>query len=175
MHRMQLLSKFIEIYFPDTTQGCSNHDQSPASWAHILPEITVSNSACNTSLAALCTAQLGLWNYDALLGKKGSQIYGSSLGELRKAIRSIGCRKLVTPEATIASIVILSTYDVSLFAARSINKSNLVLYSSSQDHRDRILCAYTFGVRHVSYSFLEQASVKLRLAVYYFRKYELLA
>jgi hypothetical protein len=119
VHRMQLLSKFIEIYFPIATQGSqglqgpTRASQTPASWAHILPDITLTNSAYNTSLAALCLEQLGIWNHDPVLGKEGSQLYGSALGELRKTIGSISSRKLVAPEATLASIVILSTYEVS--------------------------------------------------------------
>jgi hypothetical protein len=116
---MQLLSTFfIEIYFPNSTQGGSKVGQTPAPWAYILPDITLTNSAYNTSLAALCLVQLGIWNHDPVLRKKGFQLYGCALGELRKTIGSIECRKLVAAEATLASIVILSTYEVSFVAVR---------------------------------------------------------
>jgi hypothetical protein len=117
LHRMQLLSKFIEIYFPEPAEGPTRVGQTPASWVYVLPDITLTNSAYNTSLAALCVAQLGIWNDDPVLGKESSQLYGSALGRLRKTIGSIGCRKLVAPEATLASIVILSTYEVSFVTA----------------------------------------------------------
>jgi Fungal specific transcription factor domain len=113
VHRMQILSKFIDIYFPTATQGPLRVGQTPASWAHVLPDITLTNSAYNTSLAALCLAQLGIWHHDPVLGKESSRLYSSALGELRKTIGSIGSRKLVAPEATLASIVILSMYEVS--------------------------------------------------------------
>jgi hypothetical protein len=63
VHRMQLLSKFIDIYFPKVTQGPTRVGQTHASWVHVLPEIAVTNSAYNTSLAALCVLQLGIWNH----------------------------------------------------------------------------------------------------------------
>jgi hypothetical protein len=47
-----------------------------------------------------------------ILEKESSHLYGSALGELRKTISLIGYRKLVAPEATLASILILSTYEV---------------------------------------------------------------
>jgi hypothetical protein len=117
VYMMQLLAKFIDIYFPNAAQSPSRVCQSPASWAHVLPYITRSNSAYNTSLAALCMAQLGIWNRDSVLRKESSRLYGSALGELRKTIGSISSYKLDAPEATLASIVILSTYEVSLIAA----------------------------------------------------------
>ena len=116
---MQLLSKFIEIYFPKPAEGSQGPQgpirasQTPASWVHILPDITLTNPAYNTSVAALCLEQLGIWNHDPVLEKEGSRLYGSALGELRKTIGSISSRKLVAPEATLASIVVLSTYEVS--------------------------------------------------------------
>jgi hypothetical protein len=119
VHRMQLLSKFIEIYFPKPAegsqgpQGPTRASQTPASWVHILPDITLTNPAYNTSVAALCLEQLGIWNHDPVLEKEGSRLYGSALGALRKTIGSISSRKLVAPEATLASIVVLSTYEVS--------------------------------------------------------------
>jgi hypothetical protein len=112
---MQLLSTFIEIYFPNSTQGGSKVGQTPASWAYVLPDIKLTNSAYNTSLAALCLVQLIIWNHDPVLRK--FQLYGCALGELRKTIGSIECRKLA-PEATLASIVILPTYEVSFVMVR---------------------------------------------------------
>jgi hypothetical protein len=172
VHRMQLLSKFIEIYFPEPAEGLTRVGQTPASWVHVLPDITLTNSAYNTSLAALCVAQLGIWNDDPVLGKESFQLYGSALGRLRKTIGSIGCRKLVAPEATLASIVILSTYEVSLSQLVSELNSNLCHCSSSRVHWGRIQGGCTFRVVLTFYSSLDQASVKLLWAVYFLRKYE---
>jgi hypothetical protein len=111
VYRTQLLSAFIGVYLPEAAQGPTIPGQTPASWVHILPDLTPTNPAYNTSLAALCVAQLGTWNHDLALMKESLRLYGTALGELRKTISS---RKLVAPEATLACIVILSTYEVSL-------------------------------------------------------------
>jgi len=111
LYRMQLLSTFIGVYLPEAAQGPTIPGQTPASWVHILPDLTQTNPAYNTSLAALCVAQLGTWNHDLALVKESLRLYGIALGELRNTINS---RKLVAPEATLACIVILSTYEVSL-------------------------------------------------------------
>ena len=158
---MQLLSKFIEIYHPNAGQGPTRAGETPASWVDVLPGITLTNSAYNTSLAALCVAQLGIWNHDVVLENESSQLYGSALGELRKMIGTIGSRKLGTPEATLASIVILSTYEVSIAVARIGTESNMNYYSNSRIDQSRILGGCTFGVVLTFYSFLDQASVKL--------------
>jgi hypothetical protein len=172
MHRMQLLSKFIEIYHPKVAQGPTRTGQTPASWVHVLPDITLTNSAYNKSLAALCLEQLGIWNHDLVLGNEGSQLYGSALGELRKTIGAIGGRKLGTPEATLASIVILTTYEVSIVAARIRTESNLSYCSSSRVRRGRILGGCMLRVVLTLYSFLDQASANLLWAVSSSRKYE---
>ena len=108
-HRMQLLSAFIEVYVPTTARSSVQDLQTPESWIYLLPDITMINSAYNKSLAALCLAQLGIWNRDTVLMSESFQLYGSALGELKK---TISCRNLGTPEATLASIAILSTYEV---------------------------------------------------------------
>lgn len=111
-----LLSKFIEIYFPNATLGPSTRaGEAHASWIHALPEITVTNSAYKLSLTALCVAQLGIWNHDPVLVKESSQLYVSALGELRK---SIGYKRLVAPEATLASTAIFSMYEVSVIVSK---------------------------------------------------------
>lgn len=161
-YRMQLLSKFIEIYLPEEAHNPTRAGQSSASWVHILPDITLTNSAYNTSLVALCVAQLAIWNHDHILQKESSQLYSSALGELRKTIGALGRRKLVAPEATLASIMILSLYEVSVVASRIRTESNLSHCSSFQDRRGRILGGYTFKVVLTFYRFLGQTSVKLQ-------------
>jgi hypothetical protein len=138
VYRMQLFTKFIEVYLPKTAQGPTRACQTPASWVYILPDITQTNSAYNTSLTALCIAQLGIWNNDTVMIKESSRFYGSALGELRK---TVSCRKPLAPEATMASIVILSTYEVSLVATvlRIVRLSDLSYCRFSVVRRDRIL------------------------------------
>lgn len=109
---VQLLSNFMGVYHPEEAHGPT----TPASWVHMLPDITLTDSAYNTSLAALCVEQLGSWNHDPVLVRESSRLYGSALGELRK---TIGGRKLAAPDATLANVVLLSTYEVSLVAAKN--------------------------------------------------------
>lgn len=115
IHRMQLLAKLIEVYVPESAQDPTTAGQAHACWVRALLDITPANSVYNISLAALCAVQLGIWNRDPVLVRESSQLYGSALGELRK---TIGCRKPVALEATLASTVILSTYEVSHILAR---------------------------------------------------------
>ena len=129
--RMALLCKFIEIYYPEAAHGPTRVGQTLASWVYILPDISITNSAYTTSLSALCLVQIGIWNHEPTLRKESSRIYGAALGELRKTIRSIGRQKLLAPEATLASIVILSTYEVSFALARTDIVTDLNNYSSS--------------------------------------------
>ncbi|KIN00042.1 hypothetical protein OIDMADRAFT_181273 [Oidiodendron maius Zn] len=119
VHRMQLLSKFLDVYFPIAAQAPTRASQTTC-WVYALPNISLTNCAYNTSLEALCVAQIGLWNHDPVLVKESSQLYGSALGELRK---TVGGRKLVAPEATLASTVILSTYE--LFSGQSSQNYSL--------------------------------------------------
>jgi hypothetical protein len=169
VHRLQLLSKFIEIYLPKAAHGVARAGQTPSSWVHMLPNITLTNSAYNTSLAALCVAQLGIWNHDPVLVRESSHLYSSALGELRK---TIGGQKLVAPEATLASIVILSTYQVSLVPAKIRTESKPRDCSSSLVHQRRVRFGCTSRVVLAFYSFLDQASMKLLLAVNSSQKYE---
>ena len=111
-NRMQLLSAFVWVYLPEVAQGPTRSGLTPASWVHTLPDLTLTNSAYNKSLAALCVAQLGAWNHNPVLVKESLRLYGAALVELGKTISS--SRKLLAPEATLASVVILSTYEVSL-------------------------------------------------------------
>lgn len=104
------------VYHPEEAHGPTRAGQTPASWVHMLPDITLTDSAYNTSLAALCVEQLGSWNHDPVLVRESSRLYGSALGELRK---TIGGRKLAAPDATLANVVLLSTYEVSLVAAKN--------------------------------------------------------
>jgi len=86
------------------------HGQSPATWVHQLPDLATTNNAYNISITALSLSQIGIWNKDLPLMKEGQRLYGSALAALRDAISS---RKIVAPEATLATIIILSTYEVS--------------------------------------------------------------
>ena len=169
---MALLCKFIEIYFPEAAQGPERIRQTLASWVRILPDIAITNSAYTTSLKALCLVQIGIWNHDHILKKESSRVYGAALGELRKTIKSIGRQKLLAPEATLASIVILSTYEVSFVFARTRVTSDLSNCSSSWVHGSRILGGYMLVVVLTFYSFLDQASAKLLWAVCSLQKYE---
>ena len=132
VYTMQLLSKFIDIYFPNGARESARAGQTDASWVHVLPDITLTSPAYNTSLAALCVAQLGIWNHDPALAKESSQLYGSALRELKKTISS---SKQTAIEATLASTVILSTYEVSLIVARTKTEFNQSHYSCFQIHR----------------------------------------
>jgi len=76
-----------------------------------LPDLTMTNSAYTMSVAALCVGHVGTCNHDPVLIMESRQLYGSALGELRKTISR---RKMVAPEATLASIIMLSTYEVCL-------------------------------------------------------------
>jgi hypothetical protein len=54
-------------------------------------------------------AQIGMWNSDQAKLNESVRLYASALRELRSSIKA-GVRE--DAEATIASIVILSTYEV---------------------------------------------------------------
>lgn len=110
VHQGQLLSTFIGLYLPRITQETQVHGQSPATWVHQLPDLATTNNAYNISITALSLSQIGIWNKDLPLVKEGQRLYGSALAALRGAISS---QKLVAPEATLATIIILSTYEVS--------------------------------------------------------------
>jgi hypothetical protein len=110
----QALSTFIGLYLPEEARGRIKSDQTPASWVHILPSLMLQNSAYNMSLAALCVAQIGGCNHDVALFKESIRLYTSALENLRKIIQR---GRLEAPEATLASIVILSTYEVSHITA----------------------------------------------------------
>lgn len=114
LNRVQLISTFMGLYLPATTNSIRANGQDPATWVHILPEITTTNSAYNRSIAALCLRQVGVWKNDPTLLLESHRLYGSALEALRT---TIGGSKLVAPEATLASIVILSTYEVSSCSA----------------------------------------------------------
>lgn len=131
LYRIQLLAKFFEVYLPKAGQGSTRASQSPASWVYILHDITQTDSTYNTSLGALCVAQLGIWNRDPVLVKESSQLYGSALGELRK---TVSYRKLAAPEATLASIVILTMYEVSLIPGATRTESNVNYCRCSRLH-----------------------------------------
>lgn len=133
---MQLLSKFIEIYFPNATTSPTRAGQTHASWIHALPDISRTNPAYDLSLAALCVAQVGVWNHDPMLVKESSQLYVSALAEMRKAI---GYKRLVAPEATLASTAIFSMYEVSFMVTGARTESSLSFCSCSLVHRGRIL------------------------------------
>lgn len=115
VYMVQLLSNFMGVYHPEAAQDPKRAGQTPASWVHLLPDITLTDSAYNASLAALCVEQLGSWNHDPVLVRDSSRLYGSALRELRK---TIGGRNLAAPDATLANVVLLSTYEVSLVAPK---------------------------------------------------------
>jgi hypothetical protein len=110
----QALSTFLGLYLPEEARGQTKPYQTPASWVLALPNLTLQNSAYNKSLAALCVVQIGGCNHDVALFKESIRLYASALVELRKIIQS---GRLEAPEATLASIVILSTYEVSRITA----------------------------------------------------------
>jgi hypothetical protein len=171
IHTMQLLSKFIDVYFPNGARAPAGTGQTDASWVHVLPDITLTNPAYNKSLAALCVAQLGIWNHDPGLVQESSQLYGSALRELKKAI---SCRKQAATEATLASTVILSTYEVSFVAARTRAEFNPSHCSCSQVHRVRFLGGQvTFWVVLGLYSCLGHVYMKLPRAVGFSQTYKL--
>jgi hypothetical protein len=108
-YRKQLLSSFISLYLPTGAQQTTISGRTPASWVHLLADSNFQSPAYNASLSALCIAQLGLWNRDLVNFNEGVTLYASALRELRSSIGT-GARK--DPEATLACIVILSTFEV---------------------------------------------------------------
>ena len=110
MDRMQQFSTFIGLYLPRVAQGPAIPGRSPVSWVHTLPSLAITNHAYTISIKALCAAHIGAWNCNHALVMESHRLYGSALRELRNTLAS---RKLVAPEATLASIIILSTYEVS--------------------------------------------------------------
>lgn len=108
-YRMQLLSSFMTLYLPTGAQQSTISGRTPASWLQLLASSTLQSSAYNASLAALCMAQIGMWNSDQAKLNESVRLYASALRELRSSIKA-GVRE--DAEATIASIVILSTYEV---------------------------------------------------------------
>jgi hypothetical protein len=170
VHRMQLLSAFIEVYFPKAAQGPIGAGQTQTCWVDALPYITLTNSAYNTSLTALCVAQLGIWNHDPVLVKESFQLYGSAVRQLRK---TIGCQKLLAPVATLAGTVILATYEVSAVASGTSAESKLSYCSCSRVRRDRALGGQvTFEVVVGFCNCLDQASTKLPRVISSSRTYE---
>lgn len=109
VHQVQLLSIFMGIYLPRIA-GTPVQGQSPVTWVHQLPGLSTTSDAYNLSITALSLSQVGIWNKDFALVKESQRLYGSALVALRGAISS---RKLMAPEATLATIIILSTYEVS--------------------------------------------------------------
>jgi len=108
-YRMQLLSKFMDLYLPKRNQT-PVPGRTPSSWVQQLAHSTLDSSAYNKSLAALCTAHLGKFNRDEVMLNKSVRLYADSLQELRANITSGNIKK--DSEAILASIVIMSTYEV---------------------------------------------------------------
>lgn len=127
LNRIQLLSTFIDLYLPKT-QGPAAPGQSPATWINCLGNIATSNNTFDISLKALCSTQLGLWHRDSALVKESHRLYGSALRGLREEISH---RKLDVPKATLATIIILSTYEVRspVFAAGLTQSDEMDSYS----------------------------------------------
>ena len=110
VNRMPLLSSFFEVHLPKGNVP-TIHGQSPASWINPLHSINSTNKFYDLSLKAVCMTQIGLWNHEPALVKDSHRLYGSALRGLREALSH---RKLVAPEPTLATILLLSTYEVSL-------------------------------------------------------------
>jgi hypothetical protein len=125
--RMQLLSSFFELHFPKMPTS-TIPGQGPASWINSFHSIATTNNAYDLSLKALCLAQAGSWHHDTALVKDSHRLYGSALRGLREALSH---RKLEAPEATLATIIILSTYEVSLhiYEARRTQFDQTLRYS----------------------------------------------
>ena len=111
-YRMQLLSNFISLYLPKDSQQTPVPGRTPATWVHLLAHSTLQSSAYSTSLAALCAGQFGTWNRDEAMLNESVRLYASALRELRSNI--MNGRVKQDSEATLASIIILSTYEVGL-------------------------------------------------------------
>ena len=108
LNRIQLLSTFVDLHLPKM-QGPAIPGQSPSSWINCLGNLATNNNTFDVSLKALCLTQIGLWHHDSALVKESHRLYGSALRGLREAV---SCRKLEAPKATLATIIILSTYEV---------------------------------------------------------------
>jgi hypothetical protein len=120
----QALSTFLSLYLPEEARGRTKPYQTPASWVHVLASLPLENPVYNKSLAALCVAQIGRCNHDVALFRESIGLYTSALGELRRTIQR-GRPK--SPEATLASIVILSIYEVCHLAYQSYGGFYLIV------------------------------------------------
>jgi hypothetical protein len=111
VNRMPLLSSFFDVYLPKVNVAtiCG---QTQATWINPLHSVNNTNKFYDWSLKALCMAQIGLWNEKPDLVKDSHSLYGSALRGLREALSH---PKLEAPEATLATTLLLSTYEVSLF------------------------------------------------------------
>lgn len=115
--RIQLLSTFVDLHLPKAQGPILRPDaQSPATWINCLGDLASNSNTFDTSLKALCLAQIGLWHHDLGLMKESRRLYGSALRGLRDAVSH---QKLEFPKATLATIIILSTYEVSLSNSRA--------------------------------------------------------
>jgi hypothetical protein len=109
-YMIQLLSSFIGLYLPKDSHHGAISGRTPSSWVHLLAYSNLHSSAYMSSLAALCTSQLGTWHKDEAMLNESIRLYASSLRELRTKILNGNIQK--DSEATLASIVLLSTYEV---------------------------------------------------------------
>lgn len=174
---MQATSTFINLYLPASAQGPTPSGQSPASWVYVLPNFTHQNSAYKKCLTVLCVAQLGTWNHDSVLEHESTRLYASALAELRTTIQS---GKIKDPEATLASVVMLSTYEVCsclLFGrwireVRALADPKIGNGRHSWAHRKAITPGpLTFEVVRRSCSFLDGGSMKVPLVANSFLGY----
>ena len=116
-YMMQLLCSFRSLYLPAGGQPSPISGRTPASWIELLASSTLGGLTYNTSLTALCTAQLGMLNKDQVALNESVRIYALALRELRSSIKA-GVQE--DPEAVLASIAMLSTYEVGVLANRYV-------------------------------------------------------
>ncbi|PMD12332.1 hypothetical protein NA56DRAFT_756693 [Hyaloscypha hepaticicola] len=115
VNRLPLLSSFLDVYLPKVNVAtiCG---QTQASWINPLHSVNNTNKFYDWSLKALCMAQIGLWNEKPDLVKDSHRLYGWALRGLREALSH---PKSEAPEATLATTLLLSTYE--LFSSSSEN------------------------------------------------------
>jgi hypothetical protein len=107
-HLVQLFSSFIGLYLPKENQNPTVPGRTPASWVEVVAGFELNHPVFNSSLAALCTAHLGTWKKDDPLLNESIILYASALQKLRVSLKE----RIVNPKAILASIIMLSTYEV---------------------------------------------------------------
>ena len=115
--RQQLLAAFLHSYIPEVfliPHRPGTTAETP--WLVQITETNILTKALDTSLLALCTAQLGRLHDDPVLIETSLRSYTQSLREVQKALWD---PSLMYHDETLAACLLLSMYEVLECPAKS--------------------------------------------------------